>query len=135
VESIVQQCGFNNARQGGGISNSNTTPTSPYLETIPPKDQYALRTIAVDGASPENLTDLESFVIAAAAHGGGWLPITIHDVCDAGDSNYSSCMGTYGAIDDQVFSQFVNWLAAAGQSGGAPAGVVVKNVCQVMNCP
>ena len=135
VEGIVQQCGFNNARQGGGLSNSNTTPTSPYIETIPPKDQYALRTIAVDGASPENLTDLESFVNAAAAHGGGWLPITIHNVCDSGDSNYSSCMSTYGAIDDQVFSQFVNWLAAAGQSGGAPAGVVVKNVCQVMNCP
>jgi peptidoglycan/xylan/chitin deacetylase (PgdA/CDA1 family) len=135
VEGIVQQCGFNNARQGGGISNSNTTPTSPYIETIPPKDQYALRTIAVDGASPENLTDLESFVNAAAAHGGGWLPITIHNVCDSGDSNYSSCMGTYGAIDDQVFSQFVSWLAAAGQPDGAPAGVAVKNVCQVMNCP
>jgi len=30
---------------------------------------------------------------------------------------------------------FVDWLAAAGQPGGAPAGGVVKNVCQVMNCP
>ncbi len=135
VESIVQQCGFNNARQGGGISNSNTTPTTPYVETIPPKDSYALRTIAVDGASPERLTDLESFVNAAAAHGGGWLPITLHDVCDASDANFSNCMGTYGAVQDTVLGQFLNWLAAAGQPGGAPAGVVVKNVCQVMGCP
>jgi peptidoglycan/xylan/chitin deacetylase (PgdA/CDA1 family) len=135
AESIAQQCGYDNARGGGGISNSNTTPTSPYLETIPPKDPYALRTIAVDGAADENLSDLESFVNAAAAHGGGWLPITIHDVCDANASDYSDCMSKYGSIDDQVFGQFLSWLANAGQPGGAPAGVVVKNVCQVMNCP
>ena len=135
VESIVQQCGFDNARSGGGISNSNTAPTSPYLETIPPRDPYALRTIAVDGAADENLADMESFVNAAAAHGGGWLPITIHDVCDASNPDYSDCMSKYGSVDDTVFGQFLAWLAAAGQPGGAPAGVVVKNVCQVMNCP
>ncbi len=135
VESIVQQCGFNNARSGGGISNSNTTPTAPYVETIPPKDPYALRTIAVDGSSPINLSDLESFVNAAAANGGGWLPITFHDVCDANAADFSDCMSKYGSTQDTVLGQFLDWLATAGQSGGAPAAVVVKNVCQVMNCP
>lgn len=135
VENVVQQCGFNNARAGGGISNSNFTPTAPYIETIPPKDPYALRTIAVDGASPENLSDLESFVQAGAAHGGGWLPLTLHDVCDANAADFSDCMSKYGSIQDTIFGQFLDWLAAAGQPGGAPAGVVVKNVCQVMNCP
>ena len=89
VESMVKQCGFFVARGGGGISNSNTVPSSPYLETIPPRDQYAVRTIAVDGASPENISDLESFVNAASAHGGGWLPITFHDVCDANASDFN----------------------------------------------
>jgi peptidoglycan/xylan/chitin deacetylase (PgdA/CDA1 family) len=135
VESIVQQCGFNNARGGGGISNSNTTPTAPYVETIPPANPYVLRTIAVDGSADENLADLQSFVSAASAHGGGWLPITFHDVCDANASDFSDCMSKYGSVQDTVFGQFLNWLAAAGQPGGAPAGVVVKNVCQVMNCP
>jgi peptidoglycan/xylan/chitin deacetylase (PgdA/CDA1 family) len=135
VEGIVQQCGYNNARGGGGISNSNTAPTAPYLETIPPRNAYALRTIAVDGAADMNLADLQSFVNAAAANGGGWLPITFHDVCDANASDFSTCMSKYGSIQDTVFGQFLNWLAAAGQPGGAPAGVVVKNVCQVMNCP
>ena len=135
VESIVQQCGFNNARSGGGISNSNTTPTAPYVETVPPGNAYALRTIAVDGAADENLADLQSFVNAASAHGGGWLPITIHDVCDANASDFSDCMSKYGSVQDTIFGQFLDWLAAAGQPGGAPAGVVVKNVCQVMNCP
>jgi hypothetical protein len=45
-------------------------------------DPFAVRTIAVDGVSPITLADLESFVSAAAAHGGGWLPSTFHDVCD-----------------------------------------------------
>jgi hypothetical protein len=34
----------------------------------------AVRTIAPDGARPTTLTNLESFVSAAATHGGGWLP-------------------------------------------------------------
>lgn len=135
VESVVQQCGFDNARTGGGISNSNTTPTTPFIAPIPPADPYALRTIAVDGSGDENLTDLQSFVNAASAHGGGWLPITFHDVCDASAADFSTCMSKYGSIQDTVFGQFLDWLAAAGQPGGAPAGVVVKNVCQVMHCP
>lgn len=61
-ESIVQQCWFTNARVGGGLSNSNTTPGPPYIETLPPRDPMAVRTIAVDGASPMTLADMESFV-------------------------------------------------------------------------
>ena len=53
----------------------------------------AVRTIAVDGASPMTLNDLEAFVDAAAAHGGGWLPITFHDVCDQAASNYKQPHG------------------------------------------
>lgn len=135
VRSMVQQCGFNNARQGGGISAGNTTPAPPYAETVPPRDPYALRTIAVDGSADEKLADLQSYVNAAAANGGGWLPITFHDVCDAKAADFSDCMSKYGSIQDTVFGQFLGWLAAAGQPGGAPASVIVKNVCQVMDCP
>ena len=133
AESIVQQCGFTNARQGGGVSNSNFTPSSPYLETLPPKDPMAVRTIAVDGSSPMTLSDLESFVTASAAHGGGWLPFTLHDVCDANASDWSSCMSSYGPIQDTVLGQFLAWLANAGQPGGAPGGVVVKTMRAAMN--
>ena len=135
VRAIAQQCGYVSARQGGGISQYNTTPGPPYAETIPPRDPYALRTIAVDGAAHEKLSDLQSFVNAAAANGGGWLPITFHDVCDAKAADFSACMALYGSIQDTVLGQFLNWLAAAGQPGGAPASVIVKNVCQVMDCP
>jgi peptidoglycan/xylan/chitin deacetylase (PgdA/CDA1 family) len=131
-EGIVQQCGFNNARVGGGISSSNTTPGSPYIETLPPKDPMAVRTIAVDGASPMQLADLESFVTAAAAHGGGWLPFTFHNVCDASASDFSNCMSSYGPVQDTVFGQFLDWLQAAGQPGGAPSGVVVQTMRAAM---
>ena len=36
-------------------------------------------------------------------------------------------MSQYGSVQDTVFGQFLAWLAAAGQTGGAPAGVVVKD--------
>ncbi len=133
VESVASECGWLTARQGGGISNSNTVPTTPYISTIPPANPMALPTIAVDGTADENLNDLEAFVDAASAHGGGWLPITFHDVCDANASDYSTCMSEYGSIQDTIFGQFLAWLADAGQPGGAPAGVVVEDVCQVMD--
>jgi len=133
VEGIVSQCGFVNSRQGGGISSSNTTPGPPYVETLPPKDPEAVRTIAVDGSNPIQLSDLENFVTAAAAQGGGWLPITFHDVCDASAADYSNCMSTYGPIQDTVLGQFLAWLQNAGQSGGAPAGATVETMRWAMN--
>jgi peptidoglycan/xylan/chitin deacetylase (PgdA/CDA1 family) len=132
AENIVQQCGFTNARVGGGVSTSNFTPTAPYIETLPAKDPMAVRTIAVDGASPMTLADLKAFVNAASAHGGGWLPMTFHNVCDQAASDYSSCMSSYGPIDDVVLGQFLDWLGAAGQPTGAPAGVAVKTMAQIM---
>jgi peptidoglycan/xylan/chitin deacetylase (PgdA/CDA1 family) len=127
-ERIVARCGFTIARQGGGISSSSTRPEPPWAEILPPKDPEAVRTIAVDGASPIQLPDLENFVTQAVAHGGGWLPITFHDVCDVNASDYGHCMSSYGAISDMVLGQFLDWLRGAGHSGGAPAGVVVQTM-------
>jgi hypothetical protein len=89
----------------------------------------------VDGSQPEKLPDLEAYVSAAAAYGGGWLVITFHDVCHANAADYADCMSKYGSIVDTVFGHFLDWLQSAGQPGGAPPGVIVRNVCQVMNCP
>jgi hypothetical protein len=61
--------------------------------------------------------------------------ITFHDVCDAKASDYKVCMAKYGSIEDTVFAQFLDWLQSAGQPGGAPPEVLVRDVCQVMNCP
>lgn len=127
-ERIVAECGFTNARQGGGISSSNTTPGVPWAETLPPKNSRSVRTIAPDGSSPIQLEVLERYVVGAADHGGGWLPITFHDVCDPNAGDFIHCMSTYGAIVDAVLARFLDWLGRAGQPGGAPAGVVVRTM-------
>jgi peptidoglycan/xylan/chitin deacetylase (PgdA/CDA1 family) len=127
-EKVVAQCGFTNARQGGGISSSNATPGPPWQETLPPRQHEAVRTIAPNGILPIQLRVLEGYVVGAAAHGGGWLPITFHDVCDPYAADFIHCMSTYGAIEDTVLSHFVDWLGLAGQAGGAPAGVVVRTM-------
>ena len=51
---------------------------------------------------PITLSGLEAFVTAASAHGGGWLPVNFHNVCDQGASDFSSCMSTYRPIQDTV---------------------------------
>jgi peptidoglycan/xylan/chitin deacetylase (PgdA/CDA1 family) len=135
AESVAHQCGYTTARAGGGISDSNTIPGPPYAETIPPRDPYALSTIAPNGSQPIKLPVLKAYVSAAAANGGGWLVITFHDVCQAKAADYAHCMSTYGPVQDTVFGQFLNWLQSTGKLAGAPSGVIVRNVCQVMNCP
>ena len=42
-------------------------------------------------------------------------------------------MATWSAVDDSVMDQFMGWLAAAGQPGGAPVGVVVQDVRSAIN--
>ena len=133
AERIVARCGFTNARQGGGISSGNTTPGPPWAESLPPKDPEAVRTIAVDGASPIRLPDLEKYVTGAAANGGGWLVITFHDVCDAYTPDYIHCMSTYGPVQDTVLGRFLDWLGRGGHPGGAPAGVVVQTMRRAAN--
>jgi peptidoglycan/xylan/chitin deacetylase (PgdA/CDA1 family) len=135
AETIVQSCGYQSARQGGGLASTTTTPGPRYAETLPPQDPYAVRAIDVDASAAKKLSDLENFVTAAASHNGGWLPITFHEVCNSAAPDYSACMSTWSAIDDTVMAGFLDWLANAGQAGGAPAGVSVQTMRAATNTP
>jgi peptidoglycan/xylan/chitin deacetylase (PgdA/CDA1 family) len=131
VEGIVKSCGYLSGRTAGGLSTSGPT----YAEPVPPQDAYALRTAGLP-SSAITLTSLQNAATAAASHGGGWLPIAFNAVCHQGDANYSTCIAsTNKPIDDAVFSQFLDWLQNAGQAGGAPAGVEVRTVRQMMGAP
>ena len=133
AEAIVAACGYGNSREGGDASLVTTTPSTPWAETLPPGDPYALRAVDVDAPKAKKLADLETFVNAAAAHGGAWLPLTFHQVCHRAAADYSTCMSSWSAIDDVLMGQFLDWLAAAGHPGGAPAGTVVETVSQAMS--
>jgi len=44
TEAIVAACGYNSAREVGGIASQSCGPTCPYAESIPPTNPYAIRT-------------------------------------------------------------------------------------------
>jgi peptidoglycan/xylan/chitin deacetylase (PgdA/CDA1 family) len=125
AEAIVKACGYRSARAGGGLSMA----TSPAAESLPPKDAYAIRSMALP-QEPVSLESLKKVVTHAVDHGGGWVPISFNDVCDKSDATYAICMRGYQPIDAGVLSAFLDWL-----QDGAPAGVSVKTVSDVMGAP
>jgi peptidoglycan/xylan/chitin deacetylase (PgdA/CDA1 family) len=125
AEKIVKDCGYLSARTGGGLSMQKT----PAAESLPPKHSYAIKSTDLpDG--PISLESLKMVVTNAVDHGGGWVPISFNDVCAQSDPNYSKCMHGYQPMDASVLSAFLDWL-----QDGAPAGVSVKPVRDVMGAP
>jgi peptidoglycan/xylan/chitin deacetylase (PgdA/CDA1 family) len=120
VASVVQGCGYASARRVGGLAHSNCG-SCKEAESIPPGDPFALRSNAA-GTGPMSLSELEGYVTQAEAAGGGWVPLTFHDIC-------SPCTPT--TVDDSLspanLNAFLDWLAAR-----APSGTVVKTVRSVM---
>ncbi|MDT7660330.1 MAG: hypothetical protein QOF38_5045, partial [Pseudonocardiales bacterium] len=130
AKQIVAGCGYRAGRTIGGLASTS----APYAEAVPPVDAYNVRT-ANFPTGAVTLATLQNAVNAANSHGGGWLPMSFTQVCHQGASNYSTCMASSKAIDDGVFSQFLDWLRNTGQAGGAPAGVSVATVRDVMGAP
>jgi hypothetical protein len=60
-----------------------------------------------------------------------------HEICSQtyDPANYSYCTTSWASTELDIFNQFLDWLGNAGQPGGAPAGVTVQTVRQVMNGP
>ncbi len=121
VEAIVKGCGYGTARTAGSLSPSGPT----YAETLPPKDWFATRAYAPNGQV--TLANMESLVTGAAAHGGGWSQIVIGRVCSqtADPANYTTCTTSAGWIELSDLNAFLDWMANAGQPGGAPAGAAL----------
>jgi peptidoglycan/xylan/chitin deacetylase (PgdA/CDA1 family) len=132
AEGIVRNCGYSSGRAAGGVSASGPV----YAETVPPLDVYATRTwtAPTPSTSPIQLSDLQAVVNAAADHGGGWVQIVVHRVCSqAYDSaNYSDCLNSWRPMELDTLNGFLDWMAAAGQTGGAPTGSVVRTVRQTI---
>jgi peptidoglycan/xylan/chitin deacetylase (PgdA/CDA1 family) len=123
TEAIAKECGYRAARSAGGIF-----PERPiYAERIPPENPYAIRTLPAESPKPIRLAYLQNAVTAATTHGGGWLVLVFHRVCDPQDSEYATCMGEYAPIQATMLDAFLDWL-----QHDAPAGVAIKTVAEVM---
>jgi peptidoglycan/xylan/chitin deacetylase (PgdA/CDA1 family) len=114
VEQIVQGCGYSSGRTVGNVTGTT------YAETIPPRDPYYLRT-PEPATSSTSLADLETTVTNAESHGGGWVILVFHGICD------NNCTST-NSLSPSIFTAFLDWLQPRSANG-----TVVRTVGQVMN--
>jgi peptidoglycan/xylan/chitin deacetylase (PgdA/CDA1 family) len=134
LSDLVASCGYTSGRLIGGLStDAAVSPQSSVA--LPPGDPYAVPTPAETGTAPLTLADLQQTVSAGSGTAGRWVPLVFNEVCHPGAPSYSACMATRRPVEDTVLSDFLSWLDAAGQPGGAPAGTTVQTVREVMGAP
>lgn len=119
AEQIVQNCGYVSARGVGGVVSGNICGDCPYAETVPPQDAFALQT-PESADSSTSLALLQSYVTQAETHGGGWVVLSFHGICN------NSCTGS-NSFSATLFTQFLDWLQARQADG-----TVVRTVADVM---
>jgi peptidoglycan/xylan/chitin deacetylase (PgdA/CDA1 family) len=106
VEQIVADCGYNSARDVGGLVTPTSCATCPHANTLPPQNVFALRTSA-SVHRRMTLADLQLQVTQAEDNGGGFVPLVFHHVCDGCADN---------GITPALLGEFMDWLAARGPS-------------------
>jgi peptidoglycan/xylan/chitin deacetylase (PgdA/CDA1 family) len=121
VLQAFRDCGYLSARKFGDLRSEGCTDSScPYAESIPPPNPYGVRT-------PEwvprsfTLADLQGWVTQVEQHGGGWMPIVFHDICN-------NCADV--SVSLSTFTAFLDWLQPR-----AASGTVVKTVRDIIGPP
>jgi peptidoglycan/xylan/chitin deacetylase (PgdA/CDA1 family) len=118
TRQIAADCGYNSARVVGGIVSGSGCSGCPYAEPIPTAHPYETATpasIKID----TTLTTLKEYVTQAEQHGGGWVQLVIHHVCDGCGDEYS--------VKPSTLDSFLTWLAPR-----ALTGTTVKTINQVI---
>ena len=119
ARQIVANCGYSSGRGVGNIYSNGACPGCPYAETIPPGTAMELKTPESAGTST-SLADLQSYVTDAETHGGGWVILTFHGICN------NTCTGV-NSLPTSTFTAFLDWLQPRSTNG-----TVVRTVGQVM---
>jgi peptidoglycan/xylan/chitin deacetylase (PgdA/CDA1 family) len=122
AKQVVQQCGFTTGRDVGNIYSNGACGGCPYAESIPPADAYRLRTPESAG-STTSLSQLQSYVTDAETHGGGWVILTFHGICNNG------CTGS-NSVSTSTFTAFLDWLQPRSANG-----TVVRTINQATGTP
>ncbi|MGN6587410.1 MAG: Ig-like domain-containing protein [Solirubrobacterales bacterium] len=117
LEEVVRNCNLNSARGVSDLVSPGACEGCAYAETIPPQRPYKIRTPDSIKATT-SLEELKGLVRQAQEHGGGWVPLVFHHVCDECDA---------ASIDPETFKAFLDWL---GEEAGN--GVSVKTVHEVI---
>ena len=130
VKSIVAGCGYGGGRSSGSLSAAGPRYSGP---NPPADDYYDIRAWAP--STQITLAQLQSLVTGAFNNPdqGGWAPILIQRVCNQtlDPDNYASCK-TGAWIELADLNAFLDWVQAAGQPNGAPAGTTIATVGAVL---
>lgn len=131
IEQIAANCGYTSARSAGGVTAIGPT----FSESIPPADRFGTLAWSPPGGAEITLSELETVVNQAARHGGGWVQIVNHQVCDQtlDPANYTLCKADFGSIELSTLNSFIDWLQNRGTVSGAPAGTVVRSEAEVLS--
>jgi peptidoglycan/xylan/chitin deacetylase (PgdA/CDA1 family) len=98
--------GFADANVWGLVSEECWWCTA-WAETIPPADAYGVLTAETPKATT-SLDTIKGYITNAETHGGGWVILAFHDICDGCD--------TYG-IPQSRLEQLLDWLKARESTG------------------
>ncbi|SJM90222.1 polysaccharide deacetylase family protein [Crenothrix polyspora] len=109
---------YESARAVGGLVNPNSCNGCPWAESLPPANRYYISTNN-SIISTTTLATMQGYVLEAENHGGGWVPIVIHNICDSCGSSLSVSPATLDA--------FLTWLQAR-----QAQGTYVRTIHQVM---
>jgi peptidoglycan/xylan/chitin deacetylase (PgdA/CDA1 family) len=114
TQQVVAACGYNSARLASGIVSPTSCHGCPASDTVPPELIYAIR--AVDSFEIDTSLAVVEDQIRAAQAVGGWLPLTVHHVCDG--------CNQYG-VTAEWFTQLLDFLAAQPDITVLPVGDVI----------
>src|SRR5215472_1833299 len=115
TEQIVAACGYNSGRGVSGVDDRKV-----FAETIPPADAYATRT-PPNPKQGTTVATIERYVTAAEQHGGGWVQLVFHHICNSCDA-YSITLSNFTALLD--------WLQPR-----AATGTITETTAQVIGGP
>jgi hypothetical protein len=121
TKSLARDCGYNSARDTGGVVSPGICDGCPLAESIPPGDPYRTRT-PENVKSTTSLDTIKGYVTQAENSGGGWVQIVFHHICDGCGQTWS--------ITQADLTSFLDWLQPR-----AASGTVVKTVRQVVGGP
>jgi peptidoglycan/xylan/chitin deacetylase (PgdA/CDA1 family) len=125
VKKVARDCGYNSARALPGLRSSSygCDLDCPTAETIPAKDQWAIRTPTTARPST-TLADLRKYVTQAEDDHGGWVPLVFHRICDTNCSKVDTPSDNSISLD--TFIAFVDWLSKR------PTSTTVATVANVV---
>ncbi|MDY7528201.1 MULTISPECIES: cell wall-binding repeat-containing protein [unclassified Cryobacterium] len=125
VAAAVSACGFNSGRMLGDVGGT----TGVFAETIPPADAFQTRA-PEEVDSTWTLATLQKTVTDAETHGGGWVQLTFHHVCDTAPG---VCDPLNLTITPTLFQQFVDWLKVRTPTSPlSTTNTIVKTVHEVL---